>query len=355
LLFILSLIYGFITKINFYLYNIKFLKTYKVKTKVVSIGNIIVGGSGKTPLTIYICNLLNDKGYRVAVVGRGYGRNNSKNVILKQNQINLELSAEQIGDEMLEIYQNTNADVYIGKKKYEMVIIADEVNPKYDFIIIDDGFQHFKIKKYIEIVILDDHTINEKFLLPKGRLRENFQSLNRADIIVTRNIKLNDISNLLNNHNLKLNSNISLYDINYEINHIINYSSLLSQNINDFVTYNNNINNKFSLITAIANPNRFLENIEKIGLEIQQSFKFRDHHNFKLNEIKSIIQNNDITVNFITTEKDFVKLKPLLIQLDNINNTNIIDRFYFVKLELIEINNNNKINLINQIINFNKN
>lgn len=350
MLYILSIIYSFITKINLYLHNNILIK-YEAKSKVISIGNIIVGGSGKTPLTIYICNFLSTKGYKVAVVGRGYGRNNSNNYILLQNQSKIELNAENIGDEMLEIYHNTNADVFIGNKKFEMVLIADKITPKYDFIIIDDGFQHFKIKKDIEIVILDENTINENYLLPKGRLREDFHSLNRANIIVTRNNDKNNFTNLFKYKNIILNSNISFYDFNYEIKNIINYNTLINQSIDYFLDDNKN-NYNFSIITAIANPNRFLDNLKLIGFEVQNNYKFRDHHNYKFNEINDILQNNDKSMQFITTEKDFVKLKPLLIKIDKISKSNFLDKFYFVKLELKENNINNNNDLINKIINF---
>jgi tetraacyldisaccharide 4'-kinase len=230
----ISMIYFLVTQIRNILFDIGVLKSFSTKTKVISVGNIIVGGAGKTPLTKFIANELSALGYKIAIVGRGYGRKSIENIILFQidKEKNKTLKAVELGDEMLELYLTTNADIFIGNKKYEMCLKADKLE-LYDFIIIDDGFQHRKIQRDKNIVIIDDNTLISRFLLPIGRLREQYSSLKRADALVMRNIIYKDKSGLIDNklytnhqNNLKSikNLNIPNFDLNYLMGDVRNYN-----------------------------------------------------------------------------------------------------------------------------------
>jgi tetraacyldisaccharide 4'-kinase len=311
----ISIIYFVITQIRNILFDIGVLKSFRTKTKVISVGNIIVGGAGKTPLTKFIVNELIGLGFRIAIVGRGYGRKSTENIILFQidKEKNKTIKADEHGDEMIELYLTTKADIFIGNKKYIMALEADELE-LYDYIIIDDGFQHRKIQRDKNIVIIDDNTLSNNSLLPLGRLREPYSSLKRADAIVMRKTIDNDKSGFIDNilyakyqNNLKSikSLNIPNFDLNYLMGDVRNY------NLKKF--YINDISNKsLNIITAIANPNVLISSLGSLKLKIINKFIFKDHYNFTENDILEILNKSNIDDIFLTTEKDYVKIKSIL-------------------------------------------
>lgn len=349
----ISMIYFLVTQIRNILFDIGVLKSFRTKTKVISVGNIIVGGAGKTPLTKFIANELSALGYKIAIVGRGYGRKSIENIILFQidKEKNKTLKAVELGDEMLELYLTTNADIFIGNKKYEMCLKADKLE-LYDFIIIDDGFQHRKIQRDKNIVIIDENTLISRFLLPIGRLREPYSALNRADALVMRDNIYKDKSGLIDNqlyakHQNNLKSikslNIPNFDLNYLMGDVRNY------NLKKF--YINDISNKsLNIITAIANPDVLINSLGSLKLNINQIYIYKDHYNFTENDILEILHNSNPNDIFLTTEKDYVKIISIIEILSKQSKyKDIYNRFYFIKL-YIEKDNNSK-NLIEFIIN----
>ena len=278
--------------------NKKYFKV-KYRAKIISIGNLSTGGTGKTPLTIEIINNYLPKDKSVCVIGRNYKTESSKDdVILGVDENGNPTSHAILGDEMYLIQSKTCAIAVSGKTKYINAAVAEkQFHP--DVMIIDDGFQHQWIKRDLDIVIIDKNTIEKPYVFPRGRLREPLTSLNRADVIMypdgcnissIQKYFKNDV--ILCEFKIIYDSIYNLFEENQESNNLLNNIKLLP-------------------IVGIANPNRFINSLDELHLNFDKNnIKiFDDHHNYGKNDIKSIISLAKKTNSqIITTEKDAVKI-----------------------------------------------
>lgn len=293
---ILSNIYKLFIYIRNRLFDIKVIKTFRLSIPVISVGNISVGGTGKTPFCIYLANLLLENNRKPALIAKGYKRKNKKiNIVSDGHRIFCDV--ESAGDESILIAEKVHIPIVIHDKKYKAAKIAAE-SFEIDCLIIDDGFQHRKLQRDIDIILLNDDNFNNDKLLPAGKLRETLNSINRADIIV--------IPENFNNFNkLKQYKPNNIIKIRRYINNIYNLSTLISISINELS------NNKIILLSAIASPQQFELMVKDLGLNPNKHFSFGDHHYYSHKDIDVIVkfcQANQIT-SILTTEKDAVKLK----------------------------------------------
>jgi tetraacyldisaccharide 4'-kinase len=163
-----------------FIYGKRWIKPKRLLGPVVSIGNLSVGGSGKTPLTIRLAQLLRENGVTVDVLSRGYGRQSRAVERVIQGG-----SAEDFGDEPLLIAQASGVPVYVGASRYKAGRLAEGSGKNAALHLLDDGFQHRQLARDVDIVVLHRADFKEK-LLPAGRLREAFPSLSRAQIVAMR-------------------------------------------------------------------------------------------------------------------------------------------------------------------------
>jgi len=181
LLFFFSLFFSSIVFIKNFLYDKKILKSKKVSPFVISIGNIVAGGSGKTPFTIYLAKkLMQDS--NIAIASRGYkSKLENKISVIKKNDIT---TSEMIGDEPSEMRKKLKDIILlIGKDRKKTIDLAQDLN--LDYVILDDGFQRRDLYKNIEVVLIDSKDpFGKNNSLPRGYLRESKKSLKRADYIV---------------------------------------------------------------------------------------------------------------------------------------------------------------------------
>jgi len=292
-------------------FDLNKIEQYRGKIPVISIGNISVGGSGKTPFTIELAKLLLESGIHPAVIGRGYKRKSTGGIIVSDGKQILS-SAEEAGDEMLLIAQKLNVPVVLHQKKYEAARIVEE-NFNVDVILLDDGFQHRKLHRNIDIVILDSKTIEKPFLLPRGRLREPLKSILRADIIcLYSESDYRNIAGFISNDAAVFYISVKKDGIYYlaKYNPIACDSEFQKENyINvPFEEVLNDKEKKFATLSSIANPERFFNSINDI--RFSHSFIFQDHYQYSEKDILKIIKNckNKDINSLITTEKDAVKL-----------------------------------------------
>jgi tetraacyldisaccharide 4'-kinase len=152
----------------------------RLRWPVVSIGNLSVGGSGKTPLTIRLAELLRERGVAVDVLSRGYGRRSP--AVERVREVG---SAEEFGDEPLLIARAAGVPVYVGASRYAAGLLAERQTPGTGLHLLDDGLQHRQLAREVDIVVLHDADFTTS-LLPAGRLREGFSSLRRAHIVAMR-------------------------------------------------------------------------------------------------------------------------------------------------------------------------
>lgn len=283
-----SLIYFLILKSIYFLYRIKFLKRFRPNCIVISVGNITFGGTGKTPIVELLAKYLQNKGKKVAVLIRGYGRDES--LILK-NKLD-------------------NIAVLVGRGR-----IKNSIEAVRDFesevIILDDGFQHWRLERDFDIVVIDStRPFGNGLLLPAGMLREPLSALKRSDVFfLTRTDQASEPTFKETLDRLKrikpnalviesIHRPLFFYRLNNPVERI--FPDTLKQK-------------EVALISSIGNPDAFQKTIESLGIFVKRHFRFVDHYWYKTKDISKIFDFCRIKKipHIITTEKDSIKLSRI--------------------------------------------
>lgn len=336
LLLPLSIIYSIIISIRNLFYDKNIFISSEVSKPVISIGNISTGGTGKSPFTILLATLFKRRNLRPAIISRGYKRI-SKDIEIVFDGKKLTGDTEKCGDEPMMIARR----LYEDYTDFYVVTSKDRVNASEfviknfhpDIIILDDAFQHRKIKRNLDIVLIDaedfiKNKFKNKFTIPAGNLREKFDNIACADIIIQNN-KFSDIGKIE-----------KLQEFNNEIL-ILNYG--VKGFYND---YNNPVDitgKEVCIFAGIAQPESFFKKIQEYNCKIIDSISFPDHTNYDKTNVLRITRNADRNTYFITTEKDFVKIR----EYDNFaKNFNVL----FMKIELILDNEEKFFSLVNKYI-----
>lgn len=298
---ILSSVYGFITGLRNALYDAGLLKCYSVPLPVVCVGNLTAGGNAKTPLVRYLVEALQEKGLKPAILSRGYG-GSARGPLLVQGTH----KPEHVGDEPLMLAQLTGVPVVIARKRIRgaRYIVESALG---NVIVLDDGFQHRRLARNIDIVLVNvgsDKAIREFTagnLLPAGRFRESrLPALKRAHILVFADRKIaREPLNLPDTVFTSLPPHLQLFRA------FLKNSGLhaVQPDLEPLVTGATVV-----VVTGIANPEGFLESVKTLGFTIRKQFLFRDHHTFTSNDITQITSEYPNTP-IICTEKDLVKLQ----------------------------------------------
>ncbi len=187
-LFVISLLYGGVVKLREFFYKKKMLKSERLPCKVISVGNVTVGGTGKTPMTIYVAELLNRLGYKVAILSRGYKGGAEKTGGIVSDGRTIFMEPDMSGDEPFMLAAKLkNTPVIVGKNRFEAGMLAIK-KFKPDIIVLDDAFQHLKLVRDINLVLSDcRRPFGNTHMLPRGTLREPLSALLRGDaFILTR-------------------------------------------------------------------------------------------------------------------------------------------------------------------------
>jgi tetraacyldisaccharide 4'-kinase len=303
----LSLIYGALTFLRNLLFNKKHLKIYQFNLPILSIGNITAGGTGKTPFTCYMVELLKGLGYKPGIVSRGYGRQ-SKGVVIVHNGSSLCSKVTESGDEpymMGKVLRDT--PIIVSEERFrgiEKIIEKFDVN----IVILDDAFQHRKIHRNMDIVLMNAQEPKSHYhLLPLGRLRESLSNLKRADIIIhTKH------SGETKPHMAKTVSKYSTAP------------QLVSKNKYKILQYKSNQYESMNIpdmkaavaFCGIAHPESFTKTLDALGVEISDLHCFNDHQEYNAKILErlqtSLVMSQSKSI--ITTEKDLVKLPDSFIK-----------------------------------------
>ncbi|CAM4020038.1 tetraacyldisaccharide 4'-kinase [Flavobacterium antarcticum] len=322
LLFPFAIIYGFITSIRNFFFDKGILKSTSFDIPVIAVGNLSVGGTGKTPQIEYLIRLLSEK-YKIATLSRGYKRKSEGFVLA-----NATSNAEILGDEPFQYFQKfRQIQVAVDANRTNGIqqLLAQKNPP--EIILLDDAFQHRKVKAdlYILLTAYTDLYCDD-FMLPTGNLRESRSGAHRATIVIITKcpptLSLDEKNKI--KAKLKLNSNQQLFFT------AINYDDAAFSKSGQIPVAEIQKLDKI-LLAGIAKPEPFFDYLKK---EDDEVMKFPDHHDFSENEISDIITkaNNKLIV---TTEKDYVRIADkfpeeqlfyLPIKSEFLGNANVFDK-----------------------------
>ena len=335
----LSWIYGLVVDIRNQMFDWGILKSRSFDTPVISVGNITVGGSGKTPHVEYLIRLLNQH-IKVAVLSRGYKRK-SKGFVLADNDTPM----SQIGDEPYQMKQKF-PDIYVAVDKDRChgidTLLNNEATKDTGVILLDDAFQHRYVTPGINILLVDYHRlITHDALLPAGRLREPVSGKDRADIVIVtkcpKDLKAIDYR--------VLTKTMSLYPYQDLYFTYIDYCNLHKVWGEDELRLDDLSETNVLLLTGIASPQQLLVDLKE-KCQTLTPLSFPDHHQFTEQDILKI---NDVYSNLsepkiiITTEKDTTRMKTVTNLDDNAKDNTYVLPIKVAFLQKQEPMFNNKI------------
>jgi tetraacyldisaccharide 4'-kinase len=310
-----AILYGFITSIRNFLFDKGILKSTSFHVPVIAVGNLSVGGTGKTPQIEYLIRLLSDN-YRVATLSRGYKRK-SEGFVLADSTSN----AETLGDEPFQFYQKfPNIQVAVDANRTNGItqLLSQKIKP--EIILLDDAYQHRKVKAgfYILLTAFGDLYADD-FMLPTGNLRESRRGANRANIVVVTKCpkNLSDKKQDEIRSKLKLNCGQQIYFT------FIDYDDAI-YNVEEKVAVTEIKSESKVLLAGIAKPKPFFDYLKN---ENDECLTFPDHHHFSENDLNEI-RNKALNKKIITTEKDYVRLKD----------AEVISKLYYLPIKSTFIN-----------------
>lgn len=334
----ISLLYGLITGIRNGLFNLKIIKSEKFNTPIICIGNITVGGTGKTPHSEYIIDKL-QKEFKIAYLSRGYKRKTSGFIIADKDS-----DAKEIGDEPKQIKQKfPNIIVAVDANRRRAIKKFEEMDENPELIILDDAFQHRHVKADISILLTDYHRpFYSDFLMPSGRLRETRMAKDRANVIIVTKCQedITPIEKRIVSKHIALRPFQNLYFTSMAYGEI----SPVFKNIGT-IERKDRAQYSCFVLSGIANPKPLYKKLDKIFKEII-ALKYPDHHSFSKGDISTICKRFRECTNkkkcIITTEKDAMRLQTMDIPDD------IKSHLFYIPIEPKFIDNNED-NLIKQI------
>lgn len=297
----LALAYGFIQSLRALLYKIGLLKSFRLPRPVISIGNITVGGTGKTPVTAHIARLLLDQGYRVAVLSRGYGGSLEGQTVVVSDGATTMLSSRECGDEPFLLASTIpGLMVVIGSDRHAAGLLAmQQLAP--DVFLLDDGFQHLRLRRDLNILLLDaSRPFGNGWCLPAGLLREPIRGSQRADLVIHTRSPLDAAHN-------PIVPGKPFCSARHEL------STAMPLSGGESFPLARLQGKRVFAFAGIADPHAFFDELRTHGLNLAVEMPLPDHVAYDSSHIKAIAdQFHSSDVDYaITTEKDGVKLKNL--------------------------------------------
>lgn len=305
-----SKVYGAITYTRNKLFDLKVLKPTEFDIPVVCVGNLAVGGTGKTPLVEYVVKALRKK-KNICVLSRGY-RRRTKGFIMAGTHS----KSDDIGDEAFQIYHKFGGSIAVAVCEDRVTGINEirRINPAINMIVLDDGFQHRYVKPTVSIVVTEfAHPIYEDYMLPYGRLRENKRGINRADIVVVskcpETIRPIDYRTTVTGLNLYPYPTQALYFSRYSYMPLepVFPDVAMAVPFLDYLTSSDSI----LVVAGIGNPKPFVRKIKSYQARVKVDV-YPDHHNYTKKDIDHILTRFRSLKGkqpiIVTTEKDAVRL-----------------------------------------------
>ena len=308
--------YGMIMEVRNHVYDRQILKSYPSPQFSIVVGNLTVGGTGKTPMVEYLIRDLSKKN-QVATLSRGYGRLSRGFVLAKSDS-----TAEEIGDEPLQYYEKYGEEIIVAvcENRVTGCETLHNLFPKHQLLLLDDAFQHRALRadRYL---LLNDY--NRPFYrdspFPGGRLRENRRGAVRADAIITTKCP----PDLSNQQRAEITNEILCYAHPHTPCFFsrVGYGTL--RNFENTVVGVHTV----TLVAGIAQPEAFVRRVRE-HFDLQGVYLFPDHHAYTESEVENLLKKAKNSELIITTEKDMVKLRPL------VRKAGVLSRFGYIPIEV---------------------
>ena len=324
-----SWIYGFVVSVRNLCYNNGFFKSFSIPKKSICVGNLSVGGTGKTPLVDLIAHHFIENNIQVSTLSRGYGRTTKGLIEVNENSL-----ASDVGDEPL-LYKSKYKDdihVVVAEERKSGVEYILNSYPTNDLIILDDAFQHRSVKAGFNILVTDySNLFVNDFLLPAGNLREPISATKRADVIVVSKCpqELSADEKKIVADQIKFPTD-KIFFSSIEYDDLIGFNSASKKEVENIL-----------LVTGIGNPTSLVEYLRKTCNV--EHLRFKDHHRFTPQDITQIHEKFDSFASrskiIVTTEKDFMRLRHFAAVKKSVN------RWYYQPIT-IKIDEQIKFNLL---------
>ncbi|TDO94792.1 lipid-A-disaccharide kinase [Halanaerobium saccharolyticum] len=326
ILFLLSLVYSQLAKIRSVLYQNNILKKKEAGVPVISIGNITTGGTGKTPFTAFLAEELKSE-YKIAIISRGYGASRDvEEPFLIKNDDQLYANAAEAGDELFMLARSSDQLIFIrSANRYQGTKLAEECGA--ELILLDDGFQHYQLKRNVDIVLIDaEEPFSNNRVLPAGLLREPFTALKRADLFLlnrSENVDLSRIKELKKSLNTLNPFNKGIFRAETRLDNCVSVASQEKESL-DFLK-----EKKVFAFSGIGSPEAFKKSIETAGAKLVSYRIFKDHYNYQKEDLLTLLDQYSASQAdlILTTEKDAVKLFDFAEMIGELP-------FYYLKISL---------------------
>ncbi len=326
---ILASIYKCIQKSRTILYRLGVLKTYSLPAKVICVGNLTVGGTGKTPAVIQLSKLLQQSGSKVAVLSRGYKRTSKGQFLIVSSGEGPVVSWREAGDEPYLLANELNAPIIVGKKRYLSGKRAIE-KFKPDILLLDDGYQHISLKRDINLLVINAaNPFGNEHLLPAGVLREPLEAIKRADVVLLTKSDQAEQTSYLTQRIKGYNPCVPVFKSIHQPSALINLESRKNWGL-DWLQ-----GKQVATLSGIGDPASFTAILEKLGATVVKEGRYPDHHFYKPQDISQLKQ--EATVKsaeaVITTGKDALRLPR---QQGGTDNHNIPVLFLKIELKIVD-------------------
>jgi tetraacyldisaccharide 4'-kinase len=290
----LSPVYGAVVRVKRWMVRVGWLKRRRLPRPVISVGSISAGGAGKTPVVILLAGMLRRRGYAVSILTRGYGR-----VSTLIERVEPYDDPKWHGDEPVLMAQRAGVPVFAGADRYRAGLLAEE--EKTDSIavhLLDDGFQHLKLARDVNVVLLTKEDV-EDHLLPAGNLREGLSAFRDADVIVLREDEAEGLKGVVTR--LKRGRHEPVVWVVRRALRLVESEGL-------------QMPRRMLAFCGIARPESFRKMLADVGCEPVEMVEFRDHHQYSDDDVDGLMARAKQmgADGFVTTEKDAVKISPVM-------------------------------------------